>query len=135
MIIFALLLGKLKLKRYMTLRNYYNLLIVSLFTALLFFSCKSSKDEPDDIITKNKMTVLVYAENTNLSALPSDKAEMLEGAKNMNLNGLTLLIYEVNTSGNPRLLELKKNETGVSKDVLRSNRRAAEMRFPALSYF
>lgn len=112
MIIFALLLGKLKLKRYMTLRNYYNLLIVSLFTALLFFSCKSSKDEPDDIITKNKMTVLVYAENTNLSALPSDKAEMLEGAKNMNLNGLTLLIYEVNTSGNPRLLELKKNETG-----------------------
>lgn len=96
----------------MTLRNYYRILIVSLCTAVIFFSCKSSKDEPDDIPSKNKMTVLVYAENTNLSALPSDKAEMLDAAKNMNLNGLSLLVYEVNNSGNPRLVELKKNAEG-----------------------
>lgn len=57
------------------------------------------------------MTVLVYAVVSDLN-LESDKAEMLSGAQNINLDENSLFVYQVYKSGLPQLLELKRNLKG-----------------------
>ena len=69
-------------------------------TALLLLTtgCGDKKDEPGYGDGKPyRQTVLVYAVASNnlYSNLIDDKREMLEAAKSMNLNGLSMLVYEV----------------------------------------
>ncbi len=80
----------------------------------LIVSCSSDDPEkkPDEKPTR-KMTMLIYAIVSNLtSEFESDKSEMLEGAKDINLEENSLFIYQVRKSGLPNLLELTRDRNG-----------------------
>ena len=87
--------------------------ILSLFTIPLLLSatgCGDSNDGPKPYDGPAKRAILLYAVASNnlYSNLRSDKAEILDAAKTMNLDGLSMIIYQVAPTGNPQLLELKR---------------------------
>jgi len=95
---------------------FYNLTVTLIFS-IVFGSCgdkNDSPDEPDSNEHARKRTVLVYAVASNnlYSNLLDDKEEMLLAAENMNLDGLSMLVYEVTRYGEPTLSEIVKSETG-----------------------
>lgn len=96
------------MKRFFT----YAILLASA-TMLLFSASSCKKDDPDDDVepVKRKMTMLVYAVVSNLD-LESDKAEMLKGAANIDLDENGLFVYQVYKTGLPQLLELSRNAQG-----------------------
>ena len=97
------------------MRNYI-ITFLSIILSLCVVSCgKSKKDEPDQPVgKKNKQTVLLYAVASNnlYSNLIDDKEEILTAVNGMNLDGLSMLVYEVTRNGDPTLSEVVKGEDG-----------------------
>lgn len=91
------------------IRYFFGLLLP---LSVMLSSC-SSGDEPDNGQVRDT-TILIYAvaSNSLSSALVNDKQEMLTAASSMDLDGLSLLLYEVNTTGNPKLSKLVKDKDG-----------------------
>lgn len=86
------------------------ILIAGVSSMISLSSCEKTKS-PDEEERKSKMTLLVYAVVSDLN-LESDKAEMIKGASNLDLDENHLLVYQVYKTGNPQLLELVRNQDG-----------------------
>ena len=86
---------------------FYSFIIMSLLTVA---GCDSNNDGPKPYDGPTKRAVLLYAVASNnlYSNLRSDKAEIIKAANNMNLDGLSMLVYQVAPTGNPQLFELKR---------------------------
>lgn len=86
---------------------FYSFIIITLLSVA---GCGKNNDDPKPYDGPIKRAVLLYAVASNnlFSNLLSDKDEILEAAKNMNLNGLSMLVYQVAPTGNPQLFELKR---------------------------
>lgn len=94
-------------------RNFFSYTVfLSVVSSLLFLSSCGEKEEP--AVREVKKTVLLYAVASNnlYGNLIDDKQEMLDAAEKMNLDGLSMLVYEVTPSGNPVLSEIVKNSSG-----------------------
>lgn len=104
----------------------YNLIFAIVFP-IASVSCGGEKnypDEPEPNEPARKRTVLLYAVASNdlYVNLVDDKEEMLFAAKDMDLDGLSMLVYEVKRYYNqelkryeypdPTLSEIVKDETG-----------------------
>lgn len=93
--------------------KFHNILKTTVAAAavIAFTSCSNS-GSPDGPVTPetNKRTVLLYAVASNnlYSNLVEDKKEILHAAKNMDLTGLSFLVYQVTHQEAPQLLELKR---------------------------
>lgn len=100
-------------KYFLTRLKHYSLSAIAVGMSLLFYSCGGS-DGPDEPSGPNKRTVLVYAVASNnlYGNLIDDKNEMLEAAGKMNMEGVSMLVYEVARKGNPRLLEIARQNDG-----------------------
>lgn len=100
-------------KFFLTRLKHYSLSAVAVGMSLLFYSCGGS-DGPAEPSGPNKRTVLVYAVASNnlYGNLIDDKNEMLEAAGKMNMEGVSMLVYEVARKGNPRLLEIARQSDG-----------------------
>ncbi len=96
-------------------RKYFThpIIFLSLLSILFVTSCSSDPEVKTETDIRKK-TVLLYAVASNnlYDNLIDDKAEMLEAASGMNLDGLSMLVYQVTPSGNPELLELSKDAKG-----------------------
>ncbi len=86
---------------------FYSFIIMSLLTVA---GCNSNNDGPKPYDGPTKRAVLLYAVASNnlYSNLRSDKAEIIKAANNMNLDGLSMLVYQVAPTGNPQLFELRR---------------------------
>lgn len=92
------------------IKSYISSINILFSFIFLFASCK--KDEPKvPEAEDNDMTLLVYAVVADLN-LESDKIEMIEGVKDIDLSKNSLLLYEVKRTGEPKLLELVKDKSG-----------------------
>lgn len=92
------------------LRKSCILLIVGLSSLLGTTSCKKDK-LPQEEEALSKMTVLLYAVVSDLN-LESDKSEIIKGTANVDLDENHFLLYQVYKTGEPQLLELKRNVDG-----------------------
>ena len=101
------------------MKKIYTFILHALATSLVlpcFVSC-GENDNPDNPDpgekSKRKMTMLVYAIVSNLGPqFESDKSEMIKGAEDIDLDTHSLFVYQVYRSGQPSLLELKKDRDG-----------------------
>ncbi len=95
-------------------------LISSLLIVFISSSCKKDRNEPDPLPNGPlKKTVLLYAvasNNLNENIL-SDKSEILKAAESLNLEGVSMLVYQVTLDHSvpPTLLELTKEKDGSPK--------------------
>lgn len=90
-------------KFFLTRLKHYPLSAVAVGMSLLFYSCGGS-DGPDEPSGPNKRTVLVYAVASNdlYGNLIDDKNEMLEAAGKMNMNGMSMIVYQITPYENPK---------------------------------
>lgn len=88
-------------------------LIFAMVFPIALVSC-GEDPAPQPIEVGRKRTVLLYAVASNnlYSNLVDDKEEMLLAAKDMDLDGLSMLVYEVTKNSDPTLSEIVKDETG-----------------------
>ena len=88
-------------------------LICLIVSSVSLFGCRSQNDEPfQEDHTKRVLLMYAVASNNLYSNLQSDKSEIVEAAGKMDLSGLSMLVYQVTPTGNPELLELKKDDGG-----------------------
>ncbi len=94
-------------------KNFYKIsfLLIAGLTSIISLSSCEKNESPEEKERKSKMTLLVYAVVSDLN-LESDKAEMIKGVANVNLDENHLLVYQVYKTGEPRLLELIRNQAG-----------------------
>lgn len=92
--------------------------ICLLASACVLTGCVSHKDEPRQEGSIKRVVLLYAVASNNLySNLQSDKSEIIEAAKDIDLSGLSMLVYQVTPTGNPELLELTKDNTGACEFV------------------
>lgn len=101
-------------KYFLTRLKHYFLSAIAVGMSLLFYSCGGS-DGPDEPSGPNKRTVLVYAVASNdlYGNLIDDKNEMLEAAGKMNMNGMSMIVYQITPYENPKLLEIRRQPDGM----------------------
>lgn len=101
-------------KYFLTRLKHYSLSAIAVGMSLLFYSCGGS-DGPDEPSGPNKRTVLVYAVASNdlYGNLIDDKNEMLEAAGKMNMNGMSMIVYQITPYENPKLLEIRRQPDGM----------------------
>ncbi|MDE7380554.1 MAG: hypothetical protein K2N03_00310, partial [Muribaculaceae bacterium] len=105
----------------LTVHFLLNIIILTL-SSLVLVSCKNDEPHPDKDLNPDKewnydfkSATLIYAVASNdlYSDFRQDSIEMLEGAKNIDLNENLIMLYSVTPKGNPKLQFLfKKTSTG-----------------------
>lgn len=101
-------------KKYMSSLREISLILSMLFMGSLIVSCGHSDEPKPPVNEKRDLTVLLYAVASNdlESYLESDKSEILRAAAGMDMSGLSLVVYQVTSKGDPSLLEVSKDASG-----------------------
>lgn len=98
------------------MRHLFNKICIYTALGLATISCGSDNEPSNEEaeVKLSKQTILMYAVASNnlYNNLLDDKNEMLEAIKDMNINGLNLLVYEVTNYGGAKLSEAVKDADG-----------------------
>ena len=91
--------------------------LATMLLSISFTSCDRDNNKPDEPGAGGvcrKKTVLLYAVASNnlYDNLLDDKVEMLSAASGMDLEGVSMLVYEVTRYGNPVLSEIVRTPSG-----------------------